>query len=91
MQRDDNSEDKNMYVAICRSDVRNLLVGLVWFLAFNATFNSISVISWQSVLLVEETSVSGQNHQQTLSHNVTLPERGSNSQHMVIGIDCTGS
>jgi hypothetical protein len=48
MQRDDNSEDKNMYVAICRSDVRNLLVGLVWFLAFNATFNSISVISWQS-------------------------------------------
>ena len=26
---------------------------------FNATFNNISVISWQSVLLVEETGVPG--------------------------------
>jgi hypothetical protein len=40
---------------------------------FNATFNNISVISWQSVLLVEET---GENNWpaasfwQTLSHNV---------------------
>jgi hypothetical protein len=31
---------------------------------------NISVILWQSVLLVEETVVSGENHQQTLSHNV---------------------
>jgi hypothetical protein len=29
---------------------------------FNATFNNISVISWQSVLLVEETRVLGENH-----------------------------
>ena len=33
--------------------------GLCWFfvclMVFNATFNNISVISWQSVLLVEET------------------------------------
>jgi hypothetical protein len=28
---------------------------LVWFIVFNATFNNISVISWQSVLLMEET------------------------------------
>jgi len=28
---------------------------------FNATFNNISVISWQSVLLVEETGVPGEN------------------------------
>jgi hypothetical protein len=28
---------------------------LVWFMVFNATFNNISVISCQSVLLVEET------------------------------------
>ena len=27
---------------------------LVGFMVFNATFNTISVISWQSVLLVEE-------------------------------------
>jgi hypothetical protein len=44
-----------------------------WFMVFNATFNNISVILWQSVLLVEET---GENHQpaashgQILSHNV---------------------
>ena len=33
------------------------LIGLVWFMVFNATFNNISVISWWSVLLVEETGV----------------------------------
>ena len=34
--------------------IRN--VGLfVWLLVFNATFNNISVISWRSVLLMEET------------------------------------
>jgi len=35
---------------------------LVWFMVFNATFNNISVISWRSVLLVEETGVPGENH-----------------------------
>jgi hypothetical protein len=29
---------------------------------FNATFNNISVILWQSVLLVEETGGPGQSH-----------------------------
>ena len=43
---------------------------------FNATFNNISVLSLRSILLVEETGVSGENHRtaashgQTLSHNV---------------------
>ena len=33
-------------------------VGLIRrFMVFNATFNNISVISWRSVLLVEETGV----------------------------------
>jgi len=46
------------------------------FMVFNATFNNISVISWRSVLLVEETGVPGENHRpvanywQALSHNV---------------------
>ena len=44
-------------------------------------FYNVSVISWQSVLLVEET---GENHPQTLSHNVVSSsphhERDSNSQ-----------
>ena len=29
-------------------------------MVFNATFNNISIISWQSVLLVEETGVPGE-------------------------------
>jgi hypothetical protein len=29
---------------------------------FNSIFNNISVISWRSVLLVEETGVPGENH-----------------------------
>ena len=45
-------------------------------MVFIATFNNISVISWRSVLLMEETGVSGENHRpatshwQTVSHNV---------------------
>ena len=35
--------------------------GLVWFMVFNATFNNISVISWWSVLLVEENRVPREN------------------------------
>ena len=31
-------------------------------IVFNATFNNISVISWQSVLLVDETGIPGENH-----------------------------
>jgi hypothetical protein len=60
------------------------------FMGFNATFNNISVISWGSVLLVEETRVPGENHRsvashwQTLSHNVVSSmscyEWHSNSQ-----------
>jgi hypothetical protein len=63
---------------------------LVWFLVFNATFNNISVISWLSVLMVEETGVPGENyrpatsHRQTLSYNVVSStprhDQDSNSQ-----------
>jgi hypothetical protein len=34
----------------------------VRFMVFNVTFSNISAISWQSVLLVEETEVPGENH-----------------------------
>jgi hypothetical protein len=34
----------------------------------NATFNNISVISWRSVLLMEETGVPGENHRPAASH-----------------------
>jgi hypothetical protein len=32
------------------------IFGLVWFMVFNTIFSSISVISWRSILLVEETT-----------------------------------
>ena len=35
---------------------------VLWFMVFNATFNNISVISWRSDLMVEETRVSGEIH-----------------------------
>jgi len=43
-------------------------------MVINATFNNISVtgISWRSVLLVEETGGSGENHRPVASHWQTL-------------------
>ena len=43
-----------------------------WFMVLNTTFNNISVISWQSVLLVEETGIPGENHRPDTSHWQTL-------------------
>ena len=69
-----------------------MFMGSVWvgFMVFNTIFNNISVISWHSVLLVEETKVPGENHRpvashrQTLSHNAVSStprhEQGLNSQ-----------
>jgi hypothetical protein len=48
-------------------------------MVFNATFNNISVISWRSVLLAEETRVSGENHRSAASH------RQSSSYNIVSG------
>ena len=72
----------------------------IWVRVFIATFNNVSVISWWSVLLVEETGVPGENHRsvashsQSRSHNVVSStphyERDSNSTLVVIGTDCTG-
>jgi hypothetical protein len=62
-------------------------------MVFNATFNNISVISWQSVLLLEETRVPEENqwpaasHWQTLSHNVvsSTPHLSEIQAHNVSG------
>ena len=43
--------------------IQTLLVGSWWFMVVNTTFNNISVISWRSVLLMEETGVPRENHQ----------------------------
>jgi len=37
-------------------------------MVFNATLNNISVILWQSVLLVQKTGEPGENHQPVASH-----------------------
>jgi len=37
-------------------------------MVFNATFNNISVISWWSVLLAEETGGPRENHRPVASH-----------------------
>ena len=39
-----------------------------WVMVFNTTFNNISVISWLSVLLVEETGVPEENHRPAECH-----------------------
>jgi hypothetical protein len=54
------NKTKHKYVVMKRVIVRAMM--------FNATFNNISVISWLSVLLVEETGVSGENLRPAASH-----------------------
>jgi hypothetical protein len=53
-----------------QGEVYNIMDDLVWFdfMVFNATFSNISVISWQSDLLVEETGGPGENHRPVASH-----------------------
>jgi len=61
---------------------------MVMVMVFNASFDNISVISWQSILLVEETGEKHQpvaSHCQTMSHIVVSStpshQRDSNFQH----------
>ena len=48
----------------------NIIAFVVWVrvMVTSATFNNISVKLWQSVLLVEETRVPGENHRPAASH-----------------------
>jgi len=61
------------------------------FMTFHATFNNMSVISWRSVLMVEETAVVRRRKPPTCSNSLTTyitsccieytsPERDSNSK-----------
>jgi len=49
-------------------NIFDLFVVLYGVMVFNTTFNNISVISWRSVLLVEETRVPRENYQPVASH-----------------------
>ena len=68
----------------CQKEANGVRVRVV---VFDATFNNISVVSWRSVLLVDETRVPGENHCSAASHWQSLsieynsPEGDSNSQH----------
>ena len=63
---------------------------------FNTTFNNVSFISWQLVLLVEETGVPGENHRpaashwQTWSHSVVSSTSRQDTTLVVSGTGCTG-
>ena len=82
--------DLCIYNNIKRSVKSTSLLSVLRVKVFNATFNNISVISWRSILLVEETGVPVELHRaaasywQTLSHDVVsctpLRERDSNWQ-----------
>jgi hypothetical protein len=49
-------------------NISDLCLRGVRVMMFNATFNNISGISWQYVLLVEETGVPIENHRLVASH-----------------------
>jgi len=55
-------------------------------MVFNATLNYISVISWRSVLLVEETGVLGETHRHATSHWQTLLRNVVSSTPRINGI-----
>ena len=44
------------------------ILWLVCLMVFHATFNNILVISWLSVLVVEETGLPGENHRPVAIH-----------------------
>ena len=83
-------------------ELASRFVVMWWGMVFNSTFNNISVLSWQSVLLVKETKVPRKHHRsvasnwQTLSHKCcteyTSPwTRIGLATLVVIGTDCIGS
>jgi hypothetical protein len=55
-------------------------------MVFSANFNNVSVISWPSVLFVEETEVRGENHRPTASHWQTLSHNVVSSTPRLNGI-----
>jgi len=59
-----------LFFFICLQYVTKLTIydKCVCLLVFNVTFNNISVISWRSVILVEETEGPGENNRPVASH-----------------------
>ena len=55
-------------------------------LLLHALYNNISVISWRSVLFVEETGVPGENHRSVASHWQILSHTDVSSTPLLTGI-----
>jgi hypothetical protein len=51
-----------------KKELSNVDCLIVYLMVFNATFNNISVISWRSILLVDENRGPGENHRPVASH-----------------------
>jgi hypothetical protein len=64
--------DTKLINILCNISILKLILimslGRVGVMVFNATFNNISVISWWSVLLMEDIGVPGENHRPAASH-----------------------
>jgi hypothetical protein len=58
------SQEDQISEALHNDALPRLFICTAWvrIMIFYATFNNISIISWQSALLVEETGVHGGNH-----------------------------
>ena len=89
-----------MYILYCKCRSCPVFVLFGWFMVFNATFNYISVISWHSVLLVEETGVQSEpptcpkslTNYHIMLYQVQIAITGLELTTLVlIGSDCIGS
>jgi hypothetical protein len=88
-----------MFILLFCNSVFSYWVVMVRVMVFNTTFNNITVISWQSVLLVKETGVLWENHWPVASHKlfhimlyrVYIWVGFELTTLVVIGTDCIGS
>ena len=76
------SSNRFLFLCILLKMQTEVLSLFVCWIVVNATFNNISVISWRSVLLVEENGWSGENHRPVASHWQTL---SNNVVHLALG------
>jgi hypothetical protein len=88
-----NETTDKCWRVVCKFVTSNEYKVRVRVMVFNTIFNKISVISWRSVYLVEETGVPGENHWpaashwQALSHNLvsSTPRLSKIRTHNVSG------